>query len=158
MSRQRNGVCGAARSTRTSTSFRDKPRNVATIDFGTTRCSVTYQLNAHLAAGDEKPEILKIDESGPVAARVPSCILFDKEGIRHLFGYQARTEYYKMRQDLRPDFIYFEQIKMKLQHDEVGACNNLFISLFEGIIVNDYDLLVKGIRTHGNDIALHSFC
>ena len=124
MSRQRNGVCGAARSTRTSTCFRDKPQNIATIDFGTTRCSVTYQLNAHLTAGDVKPEILKIDESGPVAARVPSCILFDKEGIRRSFGYQARTDYYKMEQKLRPNFIYFEQIKMKLQHDKVGARNN----------------------------------
>lgn len=121
MSRQRNGVCKATKSTRDSTCFREKPRNIATIDFGTTHCSVTYQLNAHLADGDQKPQILKLDESGPLAVRVPSCILFDREGKRRSFGYQARTQYYKMEQRTRPNFIYFEQIKMKLQHDKVGA-------------------------------------
>ena len=120
MSRQRNGVCGATKITRSSTSFRVKPKNIATIDFGTTHCSVTYQLNAHLAADDTKPEILKLDESGPLAARVPSCILFDRQGKRRFFGYQAREQYYQMKHEERPDFIYFEQIKMKVQHDKVG--------------------------------------
>ena len=117
--RKENGVSPAKRMTN-NFKFREKPKNIATIDFGTTHCSVAYKLNADVAPEKEKPEILKLDESGPLAVRVPSCIVFDSEGKRLYFGYQAREHYYRMDHAQRPNCIYFEHIKMKLQHDKVS--------------------------------------
>lgn len=114
-----NGVTGAYRKSNT-TGFRQTPRNIATIDFGTTHCSVTYKINAHLTSDTEKPELLKLDESGPLAVRVPSCIIFNQEGQRLFLGYQARNHYNRMDHSLRPCYIYFEHIKMSLQHDAVS--------------------------------------
>ena len=117
---QENGCPRAKRMDHSIHRFRTKPINIATIDFGTTHCSVTYQLNVDkLANGGEKPEILTLDDKGDRNVRVPSCILFDQSGHRVAFGYQAREQYYAMDHVLRPEFIYFEHVKMKLHHEKV---------------------------------------
>ena len=99
--------------------FRATPRYLATIDFGTTHCSVAYLLRPDLAPNpsEEDPNILKLDNNGN--KRVPSCILFDMNGMKIAFGYEARELFSTIDSKLRPQHHYFEHVKKNLQHEKV---------------------------------------
>lgn len=101
-------------------------RNIAAIDFGTTYCSVAYTTEA----GDGINTI-KLNEYHP---RVPTAILLKKEGLVNdpstglsigvqcsinSFGTEAQRKYEKLKKNERSDYIYFERMKMRLQHDKV---------------------------------------
>ena len=114
-----NGTSKAVRIRDPSVSFRSTPKFLATIDFGTTHCSVTYIVNAHVHDNPSEmdPIILKLDEEG--RHRVPSCILFDSNGKKVAFGHKARTIYSGLDHEERPNYTYFEHIKRHLQREEV---------------------------------------
>ena len=91
------------------------PRFLATIDFGTTHCSVAYLLRPDLSPNPSEvdPTLLKLDNAGN--RRVPSCILFDPNGRNIAFGNEAREQYADLNRDLRPLYYYFEHVKRNLQ-------------------------------------------
>ena len=110
--------------------------NVAAIDFGTTYCSISYTTE-----GSDDINTLKLNERWP---RVPTAILLYKgkevtddgencEGVTiDSFGYSAQRNYQKIRTTERGDFIYFERIKMNLQHDQVKEeLLSLVIAIFK---------------------------
>ena len=98
--------------------FRAKPRFIATIDFGTTHCSVAYLNRPDLAPkpSEVDPILLSLDEQGN--KRVPSCILFDMNGERVAFGYEAR-EHFTTLKSKRVEHYYFEHVKRLLQQEKV---------------------------------------
>ena len=99
--------------------------NVAAIDFGTTYCSIAYTT----AAADETNS-LKLDD---YRTRVPTAILLKKgteisldgssvgvECIIDSFGYNAQDKYQKLKRRDNANYLYFERMKMRLQHDKVS--------------------------------------
>ena len=99
--------------------FRTTPRYLATIDFGTTHCSVAYLIHPDLAPNPSEvdPNLLKLDDAGN--KRVPSCILIDPNGKNAAFGYEAREQFASLDSTLRPKYHYFEHVKKSLQHEKV---------------------------------------
>ena len=93
---------------------------VTTIDFGTTNCSVAYLIRPDLARNpsEVEPIVLKLDSSGN--RRVPSCILFDPNGKKIAFGYEAREQFADLNRDQRPRHHYFEHVKQHLQNEKVA--------------------------------------
>ena len=94
--------------------------NVAAIDFGTTYCSIAYTTE-----GTDDINSLKLNE---YHARVPTAILLYKgenADDKHIdvsiksFGYSAQKDYQTIRAADRGKVIYFERMKMNLQHDQV---------------------------------------
>ena len=115
----RGGYPKAKRVPKQHIGFRSTPKFLATIDFGTTHCSVAYIVNAHVHDNPSEmdPIILMLDVVG--RHRVPSCILFDPNGKKVAFGFKARTIYCGMDHEERPNYTYFEHIKRHLQREEV---------------------------------------
>ena len=112
--RTSNGCQVAKRVPRSSTGFREPSRNVAAIDFGTTNCSVAY-----ITAKDNPelgPQRLQLNSN---YSRVPTAILFKRDGSFVSFGHEARNDYIGLDDAERLDYFYFEEIKMNLQSDEV---------------------------------------
>ena len=99
--------------------FRNTPKFLATIDFGTTHCSVAYLLRPDQAPNPSEvdPTLLKLDNAGN--RRVPSCILFDSNGKMKAFGHEARDQFTALERKLKPDHHYFEHVKRHLQHEKV---------------------------------------
>ena len=110
--------------TETVLSHAESGKNIAAIDFGTTHCSLAYTTETN-----DSTVSLKLNE---IFARVPTAILLVKEGeeivggekfgVRckvHAFGRDAQTQYQRIRADDRSKYIYFEKMKMFLQHDKV---------------------------------------
>lgn len=108
-----NGCRLPKRILRTEAGCRPPSNCIAAIDFGTTNCSVAYNI---IPSGKTAPLLLQFP--GPFW-RVPTAILFDKDGAVRSFGEEARTKYYEMKAEEIQECAYFEQIKMDLQHDEV---------------------------------------
>ena len=105
---------------------RETSANIAAIDFGSTYCSIAYTTSA---AGDDINS-LRLNEVHP---RVPTAILLKKHdeevggttsvGVKctvDSFGLDAQTRYQRLKQKDRPNHIYFERMKMRLQHDQVS--------------------------------------
>ena len=117
-----NGCRKAARKGYAYSNFRAKPSYVATVDFGTTHCSVAYfHYPDGVSANKVDPTLLQFgDKSGNV--REPSCILFDMNGNRVAFGSEARGQYTDLDSELKLQFHYFEHVKMELQHEQVLVC------------------------------------
>lgn len=105
-----NGSILATRIPRKEAGYRP-PYNIAAIDFGTTNCSLAYTI-----AG-KRPNLLQFKDS---FYRVPTAVLFDKNGSVMHFGQYARRGYGNLDDGERLECAYFEQIKMNLQQDEVG--------------------------------------
>ena len=102
------------------------PTNVAAIDFGTTHCSLAYST----AASADETSSLKL---GDYHARVPTAILL-KKGKERLnsdgtvvgiecsvdsFGYVAQNKYQRLKRGDNGKYLYFERMKMRLQHEKV---------------------------------------
>ena len=93
--------------------------NIAAIDFGTTYCSL-----ATVTGGEEFPSCIKLDGYRP---RVSNAILLKKEevyptSVRCIvkeFGPRAQDVYTKLKADTVHEYLFFERIKMDLQHDPV---------------------------------------
>ncbi len=130
-----NGCSVAQLIPRSETNFREPSKKVAAIDFGTTHCSVAYITESDSI--ERGPQRLLLNGSFP---RVPTAVLFKPDGLLMSFGQGARTEYLNLDDDVRPDYIYFEQIKMKLQLDEVNktytCISFLFLFLFPNTLVS----------------------
>ena len=125
-----NGCEKAKPIPRKGSSFREPSANIAAIDFGTTNCSVAYTI-----IGSSREEGTRILPLNTTYYRVPTAILFKKDGSILSFGYDARTQYLDLDDEDRLEHAYFEQIKMTLQHDEVytsyatvlSTCSNSFL-------------------------------
>ena len=94
--------------------------NIAAIDFGTTYCSIAYTTE-----DTDDINSLKLNE---YHARVPTAILLYKgkdADDKHIgvsvnsFGYFAQKNYQTIRASNRDKVLYFERMKMNLQHDQV---------------------------------------
>ena len=95
--------------------FRGTPSYLATIDFGTTHCSVAYlRLTKRSNPSENDPMLLKFDNR---YKRVPNCVLFDMNGKMIAFGYEAQERYSTIKSKLQ--YHYFEHVKKNLQHDKV---------------------------------------
>ena len=99
---------------REESGFRVPSSNIAAIDFGTTGCSVAYTTVE--SRPEEDPWRLPLNTT---FYRVPTAILFKPDGSIDSFGYDARAQYLNLDDEERLEYAYFEQIKMRLQHDEV---------------------------------------
>lgn len=119
--KQSNGCTKAKRRgfTELGCEFRTTPHFLATIDFGTTHCSLAYLIGPDSAPNPSEvdPTLLKLDDAGN--KRVPSCILFDIHGKMVAFGHEAREQFAGLDHQLRPHFSYFEHVKKHLQHEKV---------------------------------------
>ena len=96
------------------------PRYVATIEFGTTYCSVAYLLYPSLTHEPSEVCPMKLDDCGN--RRVPSCILFDHSGEKMIaFGHEAQEQYACLDPELRLQYNYFmhPMKHLQLQHKEV---------------------------------------
>lgn len=116
-----NGAEVARRIPREQAKFRARSRNVAAIDFGTTNCSIAYLTEAD--SPEQEPHRLLLNGT---YERVPTAILFKEDGTFVSFGNEARQDYLNLDDDARPNYLYFEQIKMKLQQDEVRTPLHIF--------------------------------
>ena len=113
-----NGCRVARRISRSDSEARCRPPSncIAAIDFGTTNCSVAYNIIPPGKTFEIAPILLQFPDT---LRRVPTAILFDKDGAVQSFGEEARTDYYEIEAEEIRKCAYFEQIKMDLQHDEV---------------------------------------
>ena len=102
------------------------PQFLTAIDFGTTHCSVAYLLRPDETSSRNKvdPIVLKLDNAG--RKRVPSCILFDNNGNKIAFGYEAREQFTSLNRKpisktvkFFPEYHYFEHVKGHLQREKV---------------------------------------
>ena len=92
--------------------------NIAAIDFGTTYCSLAYTTE-----GDKSANCIKLDG---YKARVPTAILLKKKDVADssasipceivAFGSNAN---FHLRERDADKHLYFERVKMTLQHDRV---------------------------------------
>ena len=111
-----NGTSRFRKIKRVNSPFRNKNDNVAAIDFGTTYCSVAF-----ITKSDTSEEsIAKLNLDPHNHTRVPTAVIF-KDGKVYKFGFEARNHFTKLRPRDRMQYVYFEQIKMNLQHDEVST-------------------------------------
>lgn len=85
---------------------------IAAIDFGTTNCSVAYLLPGQ---SEQDPQLLLFDTE----KRIPTAVLFNKEGTVEEFGKAAREACISLNGEKLMERPYFEYIKMNLQHDKV---------------------------------------
>ena len=95
------------------------PQFVTTIDFGTTQCSVAYLLRPDLSPNPSEvdPTVLTLDSARH--KRVPSCILFDPNGKKIAFGYEAREQFAALEREERLQHHYFEHVKKNLRYEKV---------------------------------------
>lgn len=97
--------------------FRGNPEYcVATIDYGTTHCSVNYILYPGDDSKQTKTILVRLDESKGEVNRVPNCILFNEFGKKIAFGYPAREKFAHGISDVqREKYFYFEHVKKTFQ-------------------------------------------
>ena len=118
-----NGCAVALRVPRKDAGCRQPSNSIAAIDFGTTNCSVAYILPGEMT--EQGPNMLPFDGT---IYRVPTAILFNKDGVVEAFGVTARKTYRNLEDVERIECAYFEQVKMDLQHDEVLLIYNVRFS------------------------------
>ena len=109
-----NGCKVAERVPREDAGCRQPSNSIAAIDFGTTNCSLAYILPGEMT--EQGPNMLPFEGT---IYRVPTAILFNKNGAVEAFGVAARRIYRNLDDEELLEYAYFEQIKMDLQHDEV---------------------------------------
>ena len=114
-----NGCEVAKRVPRRDARCRHLPTNIAAIDFGTTNCSLAYTIAGELINGG--PNLLPLHGE----TRVPTAILFRKNGSVKAFGHTARKAYRNLEGEDRLQCAFFEQVKMDLQQDEVRIVYNM---------------------------------
>ena len=113
-----------SRKPQANTAESNENKNIAAIDFGTTHCSLAYTTES-----SDNIASLILNEVFP---RVPTAILLYKEGFEisgnenkgirckvQAFGFNAQTQYQRIRLNDRSKYVYFERMKMRLQHDQV---------------------------------------
>ena len=91
--------------------------NVAAIDFGTTFCSLSYQV-----AGYERKNLMI---SG-THDRVPTALLVRRKGVQINvveIGYAAQSKYKNIPRRAYRDYLYFECFKMQLRDESVSCMN-----------------------------------
>ena len=90
--------------------------NVAAIDFGTSFCSLSYQVS-----GWDR-SILRIHDTYD---SVLSALLVKKEGTTIEvvdIGYPAQTKYKNLPKTKYKEYLYFECFKMQLRDENVNIC------------------------------------
>ena len=113
----------AERAVRTSQEIRDcKQVAIAAIDFGTTFCSLAYNL-------PHENTVNFVELNPHWQLRVPTAILLRKQRVAGSipelviqdFGFDAQNRLTTLLDEERPDHIYFELVKMLLYKDKVPA-------------------------------------
>ena len=104
------------------------PPNIAAIDFSTMYSSIVYKTE-----GDDTINYLKLNA---IFERVPTAILLqvvERQQDPYLpvkvivkeYGMRALTEYSRLRERDRKNYIYFERIKMTMKQNQVSCqCYN----------------------------------
>ena len=106
-----NGVTKARKVLRSGAGFREVPKYIAAIDFGTTFCSLAYTLKG-------SDDIVKLPLDGP-RTRVPNAILIERKNATvAAFGYRAQDQFTRLKEKER--YIYFQRMKMILYHKKVS--------------------------------------
>ncbi len=108
-----NGTVRAKCVPRKTSRLREPSKN---IDFGTKNCSLAYVTES------DKIEITRGIPKLPLNGtylRVPTVVLFNPHGHVEAFGHDARTLYADLQDNEREEYVYFEEIKMNLLHDQV---------------------------------------
>ena len=88
--------------------------NVAAIDFGTTFCSLSYQV-----AGYDRENLMISDTRD----RVPTALLVKRKGVQIYvieIGYAAQKKYKNIPISAYKDYLYFECFKMQLRDESVS--------------------------------------
>ena len=97
--------------------------NIAALDFGTTYCSLAFTT----VGDDDKATCLKLDT---YRCRIPNAILLHKLDSSsatavsceiRAFGNKAQAMYTRLRPNEINQHLFFERIKMNLQHDPVST-------------------------------------
>jgi hypothetical protein len=120
-----NGTIRAKCIPRKTSRLSNQPGNIVAIDFGTKNCSLAF------ITENDKLEITRGIPKLPLNGtylRVPTVALFNPSGQIDSFGHDARTLYANLEDQEREQYVYFEGIKMSLQHD--------MVSLFETLVIN----------------------
>ena len=111
-----NGTYPAKCISRKASRLCESSKNIAAIDFGTKNCSLAYVTES------DKLEITKGIPKLPLNGtylRVPTVVLFNPRGEVEAFGHDARTLHANLEDHEREEYVYFEEIKMNLLHDQV---------------------------------------
>ncbi len=112
-----NGTFRAKCVPRKNSRLRKHSKNIAAIDFGTKNCSLAYITES------DKIEITRGIPKLPLNGtflRVPTVVLFNPKGEVESFGHDARTLHANLEDCEREEYVYFEELKMNLHHDEVS--------------------------------------
>ena len=118
MAKNTKPLSEATRKKRSESGYSVNEGNIAAIDFGTTYCSLAYKTK-----GDRRPiTVMHIEHK----ERVPNSILIQENNdgthTAVAFGFTAAKEFlkYSKRCHYQDEYIYFEQLKMLLERDEVS--------------------------------------
>lgn len=115
---EHNGVKRAKKVPRKGSRTFQRSKNIAAIDFGTKNCSLAY-ITENDTTSILKTGVPKLPLNGTFL-RVPTAILFNPEGHVLAFGHDARTLYGNLQNMEYSQYFYFEEIKMKLHHEQVN--------------------------------------
>ena len=124
-----NGVTAAKRVSFESIGckYRGKPKHLATVDFGTSHCSLAYLLNVDII--DDPANIDPVCVTflcGPVhKSRVSTSALFDSDGDLVYFGESAIAMYKQFVKSGKEGYHFFHHIKSAFQRDKVRKCYHL---------------------------------
>lgn len=118
LTRDPNGTFRAKCVLRKTSRLTKQSKNIAAIDFGTKNCSLAYITENDML--EITRGVPKLPLNGTYL-RVPTAVLFNPSGIVEAFGHDARTLYTNLEDHEREEYLYFEEIKMNLHQDQVGA-------------------------------------
>ena len=134
----------AERAVPTSQEIRDCKRvAIAAIDFGSTFCSLAYNL-------PHEDTVNFVELNPGQQPRVPTAILLRKQrgasGIPELtiqdFGFDAQNRTTKLLDEERPDHIYFELVKMLLYKVSLLASNKPLLMFHFPVIIRTTRVIV----------------
>lgn len=124
---EQNGVQRAKKIIRKGSRTFSPSKNIAAIDFGTKNCSLAY-ITENDTTNIMKTGVPKLPLNGTFL-RVPTAILFNPEGHVLAFGHDARRLFGNLLDIEYSQYLYFEEIKMNLNHEQVR--------------ITDYNILCK---------------
>ncbi|XP_072221348.1 heat shock 70 kDa protein 12A-like [Leuresthes tenuis] len=116
---------------------------IIAIDFGTAYSGYAFNLTSR---EEEIAPHLKIwgEEVGLETPKTPTCILFDEHEEFISFGYEAKTDYVKMKDDEARKKFFFESFKMSLYGKKLN--NNMTIKAANGKSMTALKVFIEALR------------
>ncbi|KAK3581187.1 hypothetical protein CHS0354_024721 [Potamilus streckersoni] len=101
---------------------KDIPVIVAAIDFGTAYSGIAFQFKHEFEKDPTKisaPQAWNGGKEHLISYKTPTCLLLDKDGKIHSFGYQAEDKYADLCiEGKHTDWYFFRRFKMRLHERE----------------------------------------